>query len=102
MTFSTNRAMSTNNAGKPPTNLTDAEYEPVIAACLAGNREAADRLSLLLTHHARITVQNFLTNDPPDADDLVQDTVLSVLDYLKRREGFSGSLVNFTISVARN
>jgi RNA polymerase sigma factor (sigma-70 family) len=94
--------MSTKHPRNQPTNLTDAEYAPLIDAYLAGNRDAAERLSGLLTHHARLTVKNFMNRDPLDADDLAQDSVLSVLEYLTRRGGFSGSLVHFTISVTRN
>ena len=85
-----------------PERLSDAECQPVIAAYLAEDTEAADRLSRLLDHHARLTVQTFINPDPSDTDDLVQDTVISVMAYLKQRSGFTGSLVNFTISVARN
>ena len=94
--------MTTENPRNQPERLTDAECEPIIAACLTGDPAAADRLSRLLAHHARVTVQAFLNQGLPDGDDLVQDTVIAVMSYLKRRGQFSGSLVNFTISVARN
>lgn len=102
MTSPTGRIMSTSQPRNRPTLLTDSEYGPVISAYLSGSKEAADQLARLLTHHAQVTVDTFLKQSPPDAEDLVQDTVISVLDYLKRRGEFSGSLVNFTISVARN
>ena len=94
--------MNTNHPGNPSASLPDSEYGRLIAACLEGSEDAADRLTAQLTHHARITVHEFLNRDVPDADDLIQDTVMAVLEYLRRRGGFEGSLVKFTITVARN
>jgi RNA polymerase sigma factor (sigma-70 family) len=82
--------------------LSDEECVPLIAAFLDGDGEAEDRLCRLLLRHARLTVAAFLRSEPPELDDLVQETVIAVLGYLRRRGGFHGSLVNFTITVARN
>ena len=94
--------MSTEPPRNPLPSLPDSEYGPLISAFLAGSAEAADRLSRHLAHHARITVHDFLNRDAPDADDLIQDTVVAVLEYLERRGEFEGSLVKFTIAAARN
>ena len=96
------KAMTRENPSNQPERLTDSECEPVIAAYLAGNQEAAERLSRLLDHHARITAEAFLKQNQSEVDDVIQDTVIAVMAYLKRRGEFSGSVVNFTISVARN
>lgn len=80
----------------------DGEHGRLVSAYVAGDREAGERLTALLTDTARITVRHFLNRETLDGDDLVQDAVLSVLDYLRRRGGFTGDLVGFTISVTRN
>jgi RNA polymerase sigma factor (sigma-70 family) len=82
--------------------LVDYDLAPAISAYLDGDATAADRLAEILTRHAAITVQAFLGAECPEADDIVQDTVVAVLAYLIRKQGFTGDLVNFTIAVARN
>ena len=82
--------------------LSDAECAGLVVSWLAGDRRAEDRLGDLLTRHARLTVQAFLGEASPRAEDLAQDTVCSMMAYLRRRGEFSGSLINFTITVARN
>lgn len=82
--------------------LSDEQYVPLVEACLAGEASAEDRLCHLLLYHARVTVTAFLRTEPPELDDLVQETAIAVMGYLRRQGGFEGSLVNFTITVARN
>ncbi len=82
--------------------LTAAEIADLTDAFYAGKLGASDRLFALLSHHAAITARDLLGSGVAEIDDIVQDTVMAVLDYLKRRAEFHGDLVNFTISVARN
>jgi len=87
---------------KEAARLVDHELATTITAYLDGDPAAADRLSLILTRHASLTVRSFLGEEQPEAHDIVQDAVLAVLAYLQRKNGFTGDLVNFTIAVTRN
>ncbi len=94
--------MCADSSTPPPRLLSDAQWDRLVESYLAEEPEAADRLAVPLTHHAAITVRDFLNPGGPEADDIVQDTVVGVLEWLWRRGEFEGSLLNFTISVARN
>jgi hypothetical protein len=87
---------------KEAARLVDLELATTISAYLEGDPAAADRLSLTLTRHASLTVRSFLGEERPEGPDIVQDTVLAILAYLQKKNGFSGDLVNFTIAVTRN
>lgn len=84
----------------PPMSETDAS--DLAAAFLSGEPEAGDLLFALLSHHAAITARDYLATRGPEIEDIVQDTVVAVLEFLKRRAGFRGKLIGFTITVARN
>lgn len=78
------------------------DHDLLISAYLEGRPEETERLTALLTDTARRTVRHFFGRNVCDADDLAQDSVMAVLLFLRRRGGFSGNLVNFTIAVVRN
>lgn len=65
----------------------------------SGSRE---RLSECLTIRAAATARDFLGASVAETDDIVQDSVVSVLAWLERQDKFSGSLDSFTIAVTRN
>ncbi len=87
------------NLGDRPT---DAACVELVTRWLAGDSRLGDEIGTLLTRHALLTVRNFLGSAGPEVEDLAQDTVYSVMTNLRRRGEFSGSLINFTITVARN
>ncbi|MCP4572882.1 MAG: sigma-70 family RNA polymerase sigma factor [bacterium] len=89
-------------SGHPGERLSDAQITPLVAAFVAGDVAATERLAALLSNHARITAEEFLKPDHAEIDDLAQDAVVAVLDALRRRGGFEGSVVHFAIAVTRN
>jgi RNA polymerase sigma factor (sigma-70 family) len=80
----------------------DAECAALAAAWLRDEAGAGDELARVLARHAGLTVESFLRGDRSEAEDLAQDTVVAVMGFIRRRGGFDGSLVHFTITVARN
>ncbi len=86
----------------PPAPPPDAETGPLINAFLASEPEAGEQLFAILAHHATVTARHFLNSSGPEVDDIVQDTAVAVLEWLRRREEFEGNLISFTITVARN
>ncbi len=73
-----------------------------VAAAAAGDRNAADAVSRHLAEPVRRAVTGFLGADDPAADDTVQESLLAVLNYLRRQGGFTGDLTAFAVTVARN
>jgi RNA polymerase sigma factor (sigma-70 family) len=82
--------------------LTELDLAPVITAHLEGDSAAGELLAGVLSHHALLTTRSFLGRDRPETDDIAQDTVMAVLAFLKRRRGFQGDIVSFTVTIARN
>ena len=69
---------------------------------LGGRPGADDRLSKLLSTPIRNAAVGFLGPDHAELCDVVQDSCLAVLDHLGRRGRWSGQLVPFAVTVARN
>ena len=76
--------------------------EQCIAAFLAGDDTAADSLHATIRPAVCNAVSGFLSKDHPDRDDVVQESVLAVFNYVRRRGEFTGRLENFAATVARN
>jgi RNA polymerase sigma factor (sigma-70 family) len=74
----------------------------LIAPFLAGDVQAADRLARLLDQRARAAAAAMLGREHRDLEDVIQDTVIAVLDHIDRRRGFEGDLHAFTVTAARN
>ncbi len=91
-------------AGYPdnPDRPTQAEVSGLILDYLAQVPEADDHLATFLTHHVGRTVRAFLNSQEPETEDLIQDAVLAVMMFLRRRGGFEGNLTAFANTVARN
>ncbi|MFH1842657.1 MAG: sigma-70 family RNA polymerase sigma factor [bacterium] len=83
-------------------HLSDQELDAAITACAAGDDAAADTLCRLLTFPVRTAVLGFLHARNLDADDVIQDTLLAVCLYIRRNDGFSGNIIKFAVTVARN
>jgi RNA polymerase sigma factor (sigma-70 family) len=77
-------------------------YAAAIAAYLSGAPAAGGRLGIALDGPVRREARVFLGDESADVDDVVQDTVVAVLLYLRRNGGFDGNLVKFAVTVARN
>ena len=89
---------SHNRDGGPP----ESEFTALVTDHLAGKPAATNRLAAYLTDTARNAVQAFLKSRADETQDLVQESVLAVMDYLKKRGSFEGDIGKFTATVARN
>ncbi len=79
--------------------------EPIacsIAEYAAGNNSAGDLIYKHLTSHIRTSVELFFGEENVNIDDIIHETIISVLEYIKLNNGFEGDLVRFSIVVARN
>jgi RNA polymerase sigma factor (sigma-70 family) len=73
-----------------------------IAAFRAGDERAGAVLVDALTGPVRLVTREFLGAGSSDADDVVQETMIAALDYLKRDTEFAGDLVKLAVTIARN
>jgi len=67
-----------------------------------GDEAAGNRLVTALREPLRIEIEKYLGRDHGDVDDVVQDSIMATLGYLKRRSDFEGDLVRLAITIARN
>lgn len=81
---------------------TAKKIEPILlAAFLKGDEAAGDTIcSLLQTAMQNATVR-FLP-DPEDRSDVVQESLIAVLKYVKGLETFEGNFLSFAVTVACN
>lgn len=81
-----------------PQDLTDA----LVAAYRRGEPGADDSLCLHLRPVLKRTAAAFLSDDAPDLDDVVQETLLAALGYLRRDTAFRGDFVRLAVTIANN
>ncbi|MFC1572731.1 RNA polymerase sigma factor [Candidatus Eisenbacteria bacterium] len=80
----------------------EEQYAGLIAAFVAKDPAAADRLYQALHRPVRTAVLQFFPPDGTDVDDVVQETILAVFNYVRKQGGFEGDLIRFAITIARN
>lgn len=80
----------------------DQDLLAEIPALLAGEDGAADRLAGGLGLPLRQAAAALLGPGSPDLDDVVQESIVAVLGYVRRNGGFEGNLTRFGVTVARN
>ena len=73
-----------------------------ISSYRAGDPGASDQLIDALEEPVRANVYRFLGPDSPDADDVVQETLVATLRYLEHDVEFEGNLVRLAITIGRN
>jgi len=73
-----------------------------IDAYRAGRDEAGERLARVLDAPVRLEASRFLGSEHADVDDVVQDTMLSLLKYLRRCDAPVANLVKLAATIARN
>jgi len=80
----------------------DSEWSSLIAACCRGDEAAAERICELLRNPILLAVQRFLPTDENDQDDVLQETLIAVINYLHGNDDFAGNLVKFAVTIASN
>lgn len=73
-----------------------------IAAYRDGDDAAADRLCTVLRPVVLRETARMLGDDDADVDDVVQESLVAGLRYLRRERGFEGNLVRLVVTIARN
>lgn len=91
--------MDSSNQNRDPD---DKRLVAAIDAYAAGDDGAADYIHEVLRAPVYAAARRFLHADNIDLDDVVQDTLMAIYAYLRRNHGFTGDLVKFAITVARN
>ncbi|MFH1841884.1 MAG: sigma-70 family RNA polymerase sigma factor [bacterium] len=77
-------------------------FARTIAAHVAGDEAASAEIISFLHDPVRAEARQFLRSDNIDYDDVVQETIIAVLNYLRKNEGFTGDLIKFAVTVVRN
>lgn len=80
----------------------EAHLGEYVVAYQNGDRAAAEDICHVLGEPVRLTVVDYLGKDSPDVDDVVQETLLAVVEYLGKDHAFTGNLIKFAVTVARN
>ena len=83
-------------------HIDPAALAPDIDAYRTGDEHAGDRLANALRNPLDTEVRRFLGDGQGDVDDVVQDALVSTLQYLRNRDGFAGDPVRLAVTIARN
>lgn len=73
-----------------------------VRLCAAGSKSAEVFLYRKLERPVRISAVRFLREEHPDLDDVIQETLIATLAYIRKKGGFEGDLIRFAVTVARN
>jgi RNA polymerase sigma factor (sigma-70 family) len=80
----------------------DNKLNEAIIQYANGRDHAGDVIYLALKPHIQKSVAQYFSASDLETDDLLQDTILSVLNYIRKKQGFDGDLISFAITIARN
>ncbi len=73
-----------------------------IEAYRDGDDAAGDRLATVIRPAVLLDVSRFLGAEDPEVEDIVQDSIVASLRYLRRRKNFQGKFVRLCVTIARN
>lgn len=83
-------------------NLESEQQADLVGGLLAHGTDAEQSFVMFVEPPVRANVARFLGLSHPDIDDVIQDTLLAVVEYIRAKRGFDGNLQVFAVSVARN
>jgi RNA polymerase sigma factor (sigma-70 family) len=78
------------------------DFDHLIKGVVAGDPVREDKLYQVLMSHLKISVRLFLDSGRMEVDDVVVESITAVFKYIRRDGGFTGDLVAFSITIARN
>jgi RNA polymerase sigma factor (sigma-70 family) len=84
-----------------PGHIDPAELQPDIEACRADDAAAADRLCARLREPTLREVRRML-GDTGEVEDVVQETLVACLGYLRGDREFDGNAVRLAVTIGRN
>ncbi len=73
-----------------------------IAGVAAGDPAAEEALHALLASPVTAAACSFLGTDDVDAQDVVQESLVTTFRYVREGGGFEGDIIAFAVTVARN
>jgi RNA polymerase sigma factor (sigma-70 family) len=78
------------------------ELQTLIDGFTGGDESQADSLCRLLAPSIRRAATRFLGPGGAELDDVVQDSLIAVMTYLRRRRKFEGDLTKVSVTIASN
>lgn len=75
---------------------------PILDRYIDGDDTAGDEICTIMEPRVRSTVGAFLGADDADGDDIVQDTLIALLGYLRRARVVPDNPTAFVVTIARN
>ena len=75
--------------------MADEQIEPAPTGDYISEQQVVE-----MTHAIQASLPSELSS--MEADDITQDSLVAVLEWVRRRQGFEGNLLNFATTVARN
>lgn len=79
-----------------------AAVQEALSAFLEKRPGADENLVRILEKPVRDAARAFLGFDNEEVNDVVQETCLAVLKYIRKQEGFQGNLISFSVTISRN
>lgn len=83
-------------------NTISPQPDDLVGGLRREDAEAIGRLDELLRDRLRREVARFLGTDAAEVDDIVQTSIMAILEYVKRDVQFEGDVVSLAITIARN
>ncbi|MDY0111005.1 MAG: sigma-70 family RNA polymerase sigma factor [Candidatus Krumholzibacteria bacterium] len=77
-------------------------FDPLVAAFRAGDEAAGDAICRMLLRDVRLDTARMLGAANAEIDDVVQDSLMVCLRYLRAEQGFAGNPSRLAITIARN
>jgi len=90
--------LMTNHSG----HIDLAALAPFIESYRSGDTAAGDRLCRVLLPVVRLDAARMLGDGSADVDDVVQESLVACLGYLRAEREFAGDVVRLSVTIARN
>lgn len=87
---------------KPEADSSDPDLARLAAGIAAGDSTCEKDLFAILKKHLVVSVSFFLAAGRLEEDDVLLESITAVFNHIRREGGFSGDLIRFAITVARN
>lgn len=87
---------------RPSTHIDPASLWEDINQYRAGSDEAGNRLLQVIRPAVHLDVARHLGDADADVEDVVQDSLMAALKFLRKEQGFEGNFVGLCVTIARN
>ena len=83
-------------------HIDPATLDPHVGSYRSGDAAAGDHLCRVVMPVLRLDTARMLGDADPDVDDVVQESLVAWLGYLRAEQGFTGDAVRLAVTIARN